>query len=148
MVIAATAILLGAAGESLAQPNIFPSDLSPGDKYRLAFVTSTTRDATSTNIADYNTFVTTVANDSSALSSLRTTWTAIGSTSTVDARDNTNTNPGTATGVPIYLLNDTRLAADNADLWNGTIQNPLNVDREAPFNRARCVDRIELLGAN
>jgi hypothetical protein len=108
-VIAATALLLGATGDGLAQPTTVPSGLSPGDKYRLAFVTSTTRDATSSDIADYNAFVTAVANTVPALTELGTTWTAIGSTAAVDARDNTNTNPGNAEGVPIYLLDGTLL---------------------------------------
>ena len=38
-----------------------PTTLSPGDQYRLAFVTSTTTAATSSNIADYNTFVNNLA---------------------------------------------------------------------------------------
>ena len=49
-----------------------PTSLNPGDTYRLAFVTSTVRDATSTNIADYNTFVTLAANAVPALASLGT----------------------------------------------------------------------------
>ena len=38
-----------------------PPGLKPGDKYRLVFVTSATRDAKSENIGDYNTFVSGVA---------------------------------------------------------------------------------------
>ena len=72
-------------------PITVPSDLNPGDPYRLAFVTSTTRDATSTNIADYNNFVSGVANGVTQLAALGTTWKAIGSTSADDARDNTGT---------------------------------------------------------
>ena len=107
-----------------------PSSLNPGDSYRLAFVTAGTRDATSTNIADYNTFVTNAANAIPALASLGTTWTAIGSTATVEARDNTNTVPSTvgggSLGVPIFLLNDTKLADSNDDLWDGSIDVPFD----------------------
>ena len=46
----------------------------------------------------------------------------------VFAADNTDTNPATEPGVPIYLLNDTLLVADNADLWDGSIGVPLNID--------------------
>lgn len=106
---------------------VVPMGLNPGDNYRLAFVTSTTRNATSNNIADYNAFVTGVANTVPELIALGTTWTAIGSTFTVDARDNTGTNPTSSPGVPIYLLNDTKLADNNADLWNGDIDNPLEI---------------------
>jgi len=111
-----------------AVPITVPTDLNPGDTYRLAFVTSATEFATSSNIADYNAFVTGVANGVPQLAALGTTWTAIGSTSTVDARDNTGTNPS-STGVPIYRLDDMRIADNNADLWSGgtnALQNPLN----------------------
>ena len=83
-----------------------PTDLSFGDQYRLAFVTSTTRDPTSSDIGVYNMFVTTAANTQADLVALGTTWTAIGSTFTTDARDNTGTNPS-STGVPIYRLSIT-----------------------------------------
>ncbi len=83
-----------------AVPITVPTDLSPGDKYRLAFVTSTGRDTTSANIVDYNNFVTAHAAGVPELAALGTTWTAIGSTVAVDARDNTGTNPTVATGLP------------------------------------------------
>ena len=97
----AMVLLLGTASQSLAQVTTVPPGLNPGDQYRLAFVTSTTRDATSTDIADYNTFVLGVANSSAALAALSTTWKAIGSTATADARDNTDTCPA-CTDVPIF----------------------------------------------
>ncbi len=103
-----------------------PTSLSPGDHYRLAFVTSTTRDAASTVIADYNTFVHTTAMSVPALQALGTTWTAIGSTAAVDARDNTGTNPTVSAGEPIFLLNDTLIATNYADLWDSTLLAPLN----------------------
>ena len=114
-----------------APPIAIPTGLNPGDTYRLAFVTSSARDATSSDIADYNNFVSADANSQAALAALGTTWTAITSTETVDARDNTNTAPssvaGGSVGVPIFLMNDTRLADSYDDLWDGTIDNPLDV---------------------
>ena len=101
-----------------AAPITVPTGLNPGEQYRLAFVTSTTRDATSSNIADYNAFVTATANAVPELAELGITWKAIGSTSAVDAQDNTHTNVVLdGVGVPIYLLNDTLFVNDNADLW-------------------------------
>jgi len=105
-----------------------PTGLNPGDSYRLAFLTSTTVDATATNIADYNNFVTGVADLVPELALLGTTWTVIGSTATVDARDNTGTNPNVSTGVPIYLLNDTKLADSNLNLWDNAIDTAFNVN--------------------
>jgi hypothetical protein len=75
--------ILGAASTSIAVPITVPTGLSPGDEYRLVFVTSTTRNATSSNIADYNLFVTGVANTIPELLALGTTWSATGSTRTV-----------------------------------------------------------------
>ena len=126
--IALAVLLLIPAHASLAAPVVTPTSLNPGDTYRLAFVTSTTRDATSTNIADYNAFVTSVANTVAQLAALNTTWTAIGSTASVAARDNTGTNPFTDPSAPIFLLNDTKLADDNLDLWNGNVDIFLDVD--------------------
>ena len=129
-ILAALLSALSVAPAAFAAPTTVPSSLSPGAQYRLAFVTSTSRDATSTNIADYNAFVTGVANSVVQLSALGTTWTAIASTSSVDARTNTSTDPTPAgpTGVPIFLLNDTSLAANYDDLWDGSIVVSLAVD--------------------
>jgi PEP-CTERM motif len=112
---------------SSASPITVPTDLSPGDTYRLAFVTSTSRDALSSDIGQYNSFVSLVAGAVPELAALGTTWKAIGSTVSVDARDNTGTNPS-STGVPIYRLDDTRIANDNADLWDGAIFAVMNID--------------------
>jgi hypothetical protein len=90
-------------------------------------VTSTTRDAQSANIADYNAFVTTAANSVPALAALGTTWKAIGSTQLTEARDNTGTHPVISVGVPIYLLDGTLIASSNADLWDGTLAAPIDI---------------------
>jgi hypothetical protein len=104
-----------------------PAGLSPGSQYRLAFVTSTKRDAASSNIGDYNLFVTTAANSVPELAALATSWTAIASTASTAANDNTNTNPSVLTGHPIYGLAGHLIATNNADLWDGTILHALNV---------------------
>jgi len=51
------ATLCSAAVTTHAQIVTVPPGLNPGDPYRLVFVTSTTRDALSSAIADYNSFV-------------------------------------------------------------------------------------------
>ena len=129
-VILVCSILLLPPLAALADPITVPSDLSPGDQYRLAFVTSTSTDATSTDITTYNDFVTAVADAVSQLNALGTTWAAIASTDSETARDNTGTNPGVSTGVPIYLLDGTRLANDNAGLWSGSILTPLRIQED------------------
>ena len=114
---------------------------APGDTYRLVFVTSTTRDGTSANIADYNTFVQSAA---ASAGYGGVTWNMIGSTLTVDARDNTGTNPGTdGTGVGIFLMDGiTIVAENNADLWNGVASN-INLNESGVF-----VDSATLSGTN
>lgn len=113
----------GFNGEVRASPVVVPLGLAPGDSYRLAFVTSDERDALSGDIADYNAFVTAAAMAVPELAALGTTWRAIGSTSDIHARDNTNTNPFVdGVGVPIYSLDGIDLiAANNSDLWDGVI---------------------------
>jgi hypothetical protein len=121
----------------LGAPITVPTDLNVGDTYRLAFVTTTVRDATSTNIADYNAFVTATANGVPELAALGTAWTAIASTSAVAARDNTGTNPTVSAGVPIYRLDNVRIADNNADLWDGSIAQRLAINQNATFTDAQ-----------
>ncbi|BCX48517.1 hypothetical protein HAHE_24250 [Haloferula helveola] len=120
-----------------------------GDNYRLAFVTSGTTDATSNDIATYNTLVQNAANASS-LGLGSASWFAIASAAgdgggipAVDARTNTSTNPGVdGTGEPIYLMNGTTIAAnDYSDLWDGVTNNHINRDEE---NAARPTNTIPL----
>ncbi|MDP6563784.1 MAG: PEP-CTERM sorting domain-containing protein [Alphaproteobacteria bacterium] len=115
--------------------------------YRLAFVTSTTRDATSTDIGVYNAFVTAAANSVTELAALGTTWKVIASTATVSARENTNTIPGTdGTGIPIYLLDGSTKIADNyADLWN-FIDAPLNIDENGNLREVIVHTGSDLFG--
>ena len=126
----ASTVLITSPGNALAELITVPTSLNPGDQYRVVFVTSGTRDATSTNIVNYNNFVSNAANAVPPLANLGTTWTAMASTSAVDARDNTNTVPsivaGGSIGVPIFLLNDTKLVDNYDDLWDGDIDVPFN----------------------
>lgn len=123
------AALLGLSSLVTAAPITIPPGLNPGDQYRLAFVTSTTRDATSSNIAVYNEFVTASATAQTELNALGTTWTAIASTDDVDARDNTSTRPsnvsGGSLGVRIFLLDGSKLVDSYDDLWDGSIDRGL-----------------------
>lgn len=109
----------------------------PGDSYRLAIVTSATTQATSPDISTYNAFVQGLA-DAAGLGAA--TWKVIGSTATVDARDNTGTNPGTdGTGVAVYLMDGSTLfASGNSDLWDGA-NVALNLDENGNVLNA---DRI------
>lgn len=108
------------ASVAAAAPITLPSSLAPGSTYFLAFVTAGTRDATSTEIGDYDTFVTTRANMDPALAALGTTWRVIGSTAEVDAVTHI-----AVTG-PVYNLNGELVATGSADLFDGSLTNPID----------------------
>ena len=128
-------VALATLGTSAAQAAlvVVPPGLNPGDQYRLVFVTAGTRNATSSDINDYNTFVTNQVTGSALATQLTTagfnpntiTWKAIGSTSATSAKVNTGTD-GTQPDVPIYLIDGNRVANNNADLWDGSIQTNIN----------------------
>lgn len=102
--------------------------LVAGQQYRLAFVTSTGTPFTSSDIGFYNTFAQTIATNANANYGT-VSWKIIGSTQAVDARDNTGTNPNISTGVPIFLMDGiTKIADNNADLWDGSLDNALSLD--------------------
>lgn len=111
----------------------FPSDLLPGDQYRLVFVTEGTFKHWGASNEDYNKFVTTEAHRAGSLvADLPVEWKAIASTKLVDARDNTGTNPTLSelNDVPVYLVDaKTRVADNYADLWDGSLDAPLNTDQ-------------------
>ena len=96
-----------------------PSGVDPGDNFRLLFVTSTTRNASATGIATYNTFVQTraKAGHSAITDSCGNQFKVVGSTSAVDARDNTST---TGAGQAIYWLTGAKVADNYADFYDGS----------------------------
>ncbi len=114
-------VTANAEGAYLAPENwpLNPANASPGDKFRLLFRTSTTGQAAQTGIAHYNTFVQTAvkAGHESIGDSCGDLFKMVGSTSAVDARDNTET---TGTGVPIHWLGGAKLADDYADFYDGS----------------------------
>ena len=119
-------LLLGLAAAAQAQVVTVPMDwaLKPagvekGDRFRLLFVTSTRRNGQSTDIADYNTFVQTRAKAGHAAitDAIGNQFKVVGSTASVDARDNTGT---TGAGVPIHWLNGAKVADDYADFYDGS----------------------------
>lgn len=117
------ALLALSASEAAAIPITLPPGLSPGDHYFLVFVTSGTRDGTSTNIGDYDAFVSAQANMAPELAALSTTWSAIGSTSSVSAL----THIG-VTG-PVYRLDGQQVATGSADMFDGSIINSISIDQ-------------------
>ena len=112
-----------ADGSYEVSPNwaLKPSGLQSGDKFRVLFVTSTSRAAGSSDIADYNTFVQNrAAAGHSAIRLYSAQFKVVGSTNTVDARDNTGTGTDARPGVPIYWLNGAKVADDYGDFYDGS----------------------------
>ena len=98
-----------------------PSGVNDGDKFRLLFVTSTRRDARSTNIDDYNAFVRTRAKAGHAgiTDGCGDEFRVVGSTPTSNALSNAGIET-TVTDVPIYWLNGAKVADDYADFLGGS----------------------------
>jgi hypothetical protein len=88
--------------------------------------------ALSSDIATYDAFVTAQADEIADLVNLETAWRVIGSTPTISAKFHTgtdNTPPG-INGVPIYRLDGALIATDYDDLWDGSLQNPLQIAQD------------------
>ncbi len=102
-----------------------PAGLTPGESFRFVFVTDGTTDATSTNIADYNTFVNTQAGGATYNGSL-VSWDAIGSTASVNAIDNI----GQQAIAGVFLANGVEVTTTTTTtgLWSGILLAPINQD--------------------
>ena len=124
-----TRTMAATATEIPASWSLKPTGLSAGDEFRLIFLSSTKRNANSTNIADYNTFIQNLATAGhAAIQTYNSGFTVVGCTQATDARDNTNT---TGTGVPIYWLNGAKIAADYADFYDGEWDDEANPKNES-----------------
>jgi hypothetical protein len=104
------------------------SDLAPGSAYHLVFLTAGARNALSTDIADYDAFVTAEANLSPELAALGTTWRAIGSTETVDAIDHV--------GVigPVFNPVGQQVSAGLSDMFDAGVNAPIVYDQHGAFH--------------
>ena len=113
-----------------------PAGLKPGDSFRFFFVTSGTRDASSSDISDYNSFVNTDAAGYTYQGN-PINWLAVASTATVNARDNVG---GYGSNAPVYLANGTKIAdnqgiSDNG-LWSGALRSSPNVQLDGSGRNA------------
>ena len=122
---------------------LIPTGLTAGDQFRLLFLSFSGRDGSSTEIADYNTFVQThAAAGHTDIQDYSTGFRAVGCTSTVDARDNTGTTyTASYKGVPIYWLGGTKLADDYEDFYDGDWDDESN-DKNESGTDAHEIDPI------
>ena len=123
-----------AAGTAVpADWTLKPTGLAAGARFRLLFLSSTRRDGSSTDIADYNTFVQThAAAGHAAIQAYSAGFRAVGCTADTDARDNTSTTYTTADkGVPIYWLNGAKAADEYEDFYDGSWDDEANDKNES-----------------
>lgn len=104
-----------------------PAGLNPGDQFRVVFVTDGTRDATSTNIADYDSFVNAEAG-AATYNGVVVNWLVIGSTDSVDAIDHVG-----QTNATVYLSDGTLVTTSTtpAGLWSRNLLHAINLDLAA-----------------
>ncbi len=111
-----------------------PSGIPAGGKFRLLFITDTWHNAADTSISRYDTHVQYwAARGHSAIVPYAAQFKAIGSTSSVDARDHVG---ATGTGVPIYWLNGAKAADNYGDFWDGSWDNNAGTDRRNRLGQA------------
>ena len=110
-----------AAPPEVTVPNdwsLIPAGVGAGGKFRLIFLSSTKSNATSYDIADYNTFIQgRAAAGHTDIQTYSSGFRAVGCTADSDARDNTAT---TGTGVVIHWLNGNKVADNYGDFKDGS----------------------------
>ena len=108
--------------EVLVSSDLVPGDFKVGDEFRLLFVTSNRRNAQPSDIAKYNKFVQdAAASGHTGIQDYSSLFRALGSTTSIDARDNTATNRNKdGQGEEIWWLNGPKAADDYADFYNGS----------------------------
>ena len=112
--------------------SLIPTGLSTGDKFRLIFLSSTKRNAGSTDIVDYNSFIQgRAAAGHTDIQTYSAGFRAVGCTADSDARDNTAT---TGTSVVIYWLNGNKAADNYGDFYDGSWDDEANDKEEDGTN--------------
>jgi len=106
----AIAALLSAGTATAAV--VVPAGLGEGDTYQIMFLTSTTTDATSTDIATYNAIVQARGDAGTKTGGSGITWTAIASTATVGASTNAPVYG------PVYNTAEQLQFANAAQMWS------------------------------
>lgn len=96
-----------------------PAGLNPGDTYHVIFVSSTTRDATSADILDYDAHVSGAADSAGIGSGIGVAWRALGSTTSISAYDHLSPLFSDPDNTPIYNQNGGLVATSLNDLFSG-----------------------------
>ena len=111
-----------------------PNGVGVGDKFRLIFLSSTARSASSSSIGDYNSFIQDLA--AAGHNSIRrfsSEFRVVGCTSSKNATVNTETRSSDA-GAKIYWLRGAKVADSYADFYDGSWDNEANDKNESGGN--------------
>ena len=113
-----------------------PSGLGVGDDFRLIFLSSTKRDASSSGIGTYNTWIKARAAAGHAdIQAYSDGFTVVGCTAAKDARDNTATTfTSSDKGIPIYWLDGNKVADEYEDFYDGSWDDEANDKNELGAN--------------
>ena len=107
-----------------------PAGIGPSERFRLIFLSSTKRNAASSDIETYNTFVQNQAAAGHAnIQDHASSFKVVGCTQAVDARDNTRTNTN-GPGVPIYWVGGAKVADSYTDFYDGSWDDEANDKNE------------------
>lgn len=127
---------------------VVPAGLSPGDTYHVIFASSTTRDATSSNIADYDAHIQAAADAAGIGSSIGLNdWRVVGSTPTVSAVDHLSSLFSSTTNIPIYNQNGDLVSASFDGLWDGALDNPVGFAETGTANDTYVFTGSDAAGA-
>jgi hypothetical protein len=146
-IVALVAFMLGFCGNQRAHAGGItintPAGLTPGQTFRIAFVTDATTQATSTDINYYNSFVnadatTEAGGGSVTYNGTPLTFSAVASTQAVAAITNIGQK-----GAPVYLASGLQIADSDTSapfgLWSGGLLAPLDVDLTGTLTRGQIV---------
>ena len=116
--------------------NLIPTGKGLGDRFRLIFLSSTKRNATSSSINTYNTWIQTrAAAGHTALTDYSSLFKAVGCTDSQSARNNTSTTfTNSNKGVPIYWVNGNKVADDYEDFYDESWDDEANDKNESGTN--------------
>lgn len=107
---------------------IVPAGLSPGDIYHVIFVSSTTRDGTSSDIAEYDAHVQAAADTAGIGTTIGVDWLAVGSTTIDNAYDHLAPLFSSLSDVPIYNQDGDLVSTSFIALWDDGPDNPVGYD--------------------
>jgi len=136
LILAGTAVT-GSADYIISRDSpLIPAGLRPGDSFHLVFVTGNAYNRLSEptthpdNINYFNALVNTVADSSSIPGLGAPNWFAIVSTRSADAVPVVvNAVDNAVVSAPVYRVDGVRVASGFADMWDGAIEAPINVNQ-------------------